>query len=195
MRWFDPGRLIDRDLELIRPDERWIDDVLHACQHPLTVGDAPREAGTTRRQLFDFLKAAPGGNDPGDAAQQRVQGYAFWLRLRPEYSPALKIAGGCSLRVVTTPEVTRYFGHLGYHVYPPVRGNHLSERACRLLFPLARAHGLTELVITCNPENWPSRRTCERLGATLVEVIDLPESNVLYQRGDRQKCRYILSLV
>lgn len=194
IRWFDPGRLVDRELELIRPDVRWINDVMVAVQHPLTVRDAPREAGTTRRQLFDFLKAAPGGNDPGDPAQQRVQGYAFWMRLRPEYNPPVRIAGGCSLRVVSTSDVVMFYGHIGYHVYPPARGARRAERACRLLMPLARKHGLTELIITCNPDNWASRRTCERLGCELLEIVDLPPSNKLYQRGDRQKCRYRLSL-
>ena len=194
LQWLVPGRLVDRELELIRPDVRHIADVMEACQHPLTVRDAPREAGTTRRQLFDFLRVAPGGNDPGDASQQRARGYAFWMRLRPEYSPAVRIAGGCSLRVADTPEVRTYFGHVGYHVYPPARGAHLAERSVRLLLPLARAHGLKELFITVNPDNWPSRRTAERLGATLIDIVDLPESNVLFKRGDRQKCRYLLEL-
>jgi hypothetical protein len=42
------------------------------------------------------------------------------------------------------------------------------------------------LWITCNPDNWPSRKTCEYLGATLVEVVDLPKESALYQRGERQ---------
>jgi tagatose 1,6-diphosphate aldolase len=96
--------------------------------------------------------------------------------------------------VGNTPDVIRYFGHVGYHVYPPARGAHLAERAVRLLLPLAKLHGLKHLVITVSPDNWPSRRTAERLGASLVDIIDLPETNVLYQRGDRQKCRYVLSL-
>jgi tagatose 1,6-diphosphate aldolase len=40
--------------------------------------------------------------------------------------------------------------------------------------PLAVRHGLSELWITCNPDNIASRRTCEAAGAELVEVVDLP---------------------
>jgi tagatose 1,6-diphosphate aldolase len=87
-----------------------------------------------------------------------------------------------------------YYGHIGYNVFPPARGRHLAERACRLVLPLARAYGMRELWITCNPENVASRRTCERLGATLMEVVDLPEGFPLYQRGERQKCRYRLDI-
>jgi hypothetical protein len=44
--------------------------------------------------------------------------------------------------------------------------------------------------ITCNPDNWPSRKTCEWIGATLVEIVDLPPENDQYKEGERQKCRY-----
>jgi tagatose 1,6-diphosphate aldolase len=32
------------------------------------------------------------------------------------------------------------------------------------------------------------------VGAELVEVVDVPEGTPLYQRGERQKCRYRLDL-
>jgi predicted acetyltransferase len=46
--------------------------------------------------------------------------------------------------------------------------------------------------ITCNPDNWASRRTCELAGAELVEIVDLPEDNDMYRKGKRRKCRYRL---
>jgi predicted acetyltransferase len=79
-------------------------------------------------------------------------------------------------------------------VYPFARGHHYAERACRLLLPLARRHGIQPLWITCNPDNFPSRRTCERLGAKLVEIVAVPPRDPLYLRGDHEKCRYRLDL-
>ena len=38
------------------------------------------------------------------------------------------------------------------------------------------------LWITCNPDNWPSRKTSEWIGATLVEIVDLPPENDQYKR-------------
>jgi tagatose 1,6-diphosphate aldolase len=64
----------------------------------------------------------------------------------------------------------------------------------RLLFPFARRHGFKTIYITCNPDNRASRRTCERLGATLVEIIKLPPDNDMYQDGEREKCRYRINL-
>jgi tagatose 1,6-diphosphate aldolase len=98
--------------------------------------------------------------------------------------------GRISLRIGDTDHLRLYAGHIGYAVERRHRGNHYAERSCRLLLPLARAHGMRELWITCNPDNHASRRTLERLGAELVEIVEVPPQNPLYQRGERQKCRF-----
>ena len=67
--------------------------------------------------------------------------------------------------------------------------------SCRLIIPLMRQHGFTEIWITCNPDDHPSRRTCERLGAELIEIVDLPSDHEMYKSGDRRKCRYRLSVI
>jgi len=38
------------------------------------------------------------------------------------------------------------------------------------------------------------RRTIERLGARLVEIVPLPEDNDQYRDGDREKCCYRLDI-
>ncbi len=196
-RFLDPGRLTDGDLELVPPARAHVDDVLAACRDPLTLRDAPADAALTRKQLLDFLAAAPGGRLPGDAGRGWVPQYTFWMRLhdRPARpAPPLRIAGGISLRVGSTDALDLYYGNIGYHVYPAARGRHYAERASRLLIPLFRRHGLRTLWITCNPDNHPSRRTCERLGMEFVGIIPVPSDDPLYARGDREKCRYRLDL-
>jgi predicted acetyltransferase len=198
--FIEPGPLIDGELELVPPKRSYVDDVLAACHHPLTVRDAPNEAnGTTREGLERFLRAAPGGREHGDASRGWMPSYHFWMKL-PHVPTGggktvpLRIAGGIGLRVGTNDEIRKYAGHVGYHVYPPARGHHYAERACRLLLPLARAHGIRELWITVNPDNAASRRTCERLGAALVDTILIPMDHPFYARGERAKCRYLLEL-
>ena len=48
---------------------------------------------------------------------------------------------GVRFRAENVFDVETYAGNLGYNIDPPFRGKHLAERACRLLFPLAVAHG------------------------------------------------------
>jgi tagatose 1,6-diphosphate aldolase len=193
--FLDPGPLTDGDLSLVAPEPRWADEVLRSCAHPMTVREAPEEASLTPLKLNEFLKAAPRGQQEGDVAAGRLPAYHFWMLLDPPVGdPPLRIAGGMGFRVGTSAEIERYSGNIGYHVYPPARGRHLSERACRLVFPLARRHGMERLWITCNPDNAASRRTCERLGARLVEVVTLPRDHPFRARGETQKCRFLIEL-
>jgi tagatose 1,6-diphosphate aldolase len=180
-------------LELVAPEPRYVDDLLDACRHPLTLRDAPEQAKVTRQSLGDFLAAAKHGHHPGDARRGYTPSYHFWMKLSDPDVP-LRIAGGISMRIGNNENIVRYVGHVGYQVYPPARGRHLAERSCRLLLPLARAHGLDTLWITCNPDNSASRRTCERLGAELIDIVPVPADHELYARGDFEKCRYRLAL-
>jgi tagatose 1,6-diphosphate aldolase len=127
---------------------------------------------------------------PGDAAINHVPAYTFIMTLLDE---GVEV-GRIQLRVGTTDHVVTYAGHLGYTVYAEHRGHRYAARACRLLFPLARSHGLKTLWVTCNPENAASRRTCELAGGELIEFVNLPEETEMYQRGERQKCRYRIGL-
>jgi len=46
----------------------------------------------------------------------------------------------------------------------------------------------------CNPTNIASRRTIERLGGKLVNIVRVPLNSELYELGDRESCRYRLDL-
>ena len=100
--------------------------------------------------------------------------------------------GRCDLRVGFN-ESLFYAGNIGYRIFDPFRGNHYALKACRLLLELAKKHRMPQVVITCRPDNLPSRRTCEALGAQLGGIVTLPLGHELYRAGDRQECRYILN--
>lgn len=99
-------------------------------------------------------------------------------------------AGRISLRLGESPCIY-YFGHIGYHVDPPFRGNHYALRACRLLTPLIRHYGKQSVVITTDPDNIPSRKTCERLGCILERTVDVPKAISSRWEISPVKCRYI----
>ena len=102
--------------------------------------------------------------------------------------------GTCDLRVGYR-EGLYYGGHIGYAVDEPFRGRHYAAKACRLLFLLAERHGMDHLFITCDPDNFASRRTCEILGGELLEIAELPEDNDMrVNDGDTHKCVYRFGL-
>jgi predicted acetyltransferase len=193
--FLDPGPLVDNELSLIAPDHKWVDEVLAACAHPLTQRDAPHDASMTRGRLLEFLHNAPGGRQQADPATGRVPSYHFWMRLEsPTGSPAIQIVGGMGVRIGTNREIELYSGNIGYHVYPPARGHHYAERACRLVLPFVRRHGMERIWITCNPDNRASRRTCERLGPRLIDTVPIPREHPFRSRGETAKCRYLIEL-
>lgn len=91
-------------------------------------------------------------------------------------------------------ENIKYGGHIGYGVDEKFRGHHYATRSVKMLLPFAKKQGINPLWITCNPENIASRKTCELAGGKLEEIVDLPEHNEQYAKGDRQKCRYRFDL-
>ncbi|MBP3411700.1 MAG: GNAT family N-acetyltransferase [Oscillospiraceae bacterium] len=93
-----------------------------------------------------------------------------------------EIVGSCDLRIGHN-ENTYIGGNIGYEVLRAFRGNHYAAKACKLLFRQARKHGMDHLIITCDPNNIASARTCELAGGILLEIADIPEDNELYSDG------------
>lgn len=101
--------------------------------------------------------------------------------------------GQCDLRIGYNDNLY-YGGHIGYTVFPEHRGNHYADKACLLLFQLAVKHNMEYLYITCNPDNYASRKTCEYAGGTLLEIAELPEGNDMRDNGEFEKCIYKFTL-
>jgi predicted acetyltransferase len=175
----DPGRLVDAELQLVAPDYAFLDDYL---------ASAPR---VNRENLLRFLATNPKGHD---LFTPSLPVYHFWMRIDPAAYPPIPIAGTINLRIGSTLDIVRYYGHVGYEVFTRAQGRRYACRACKLLLPLARHHDLDPLWITCNPDNIPSRKTCEGLGARLVDTVPVPRDHPLYLRGAKEKCRYKLDL-
>lgn len=102
--------------------------------------------------------------------------------------------GDCDLRVGHNLNVY-YGGNIGYRIYEEFRGHHYAGKACLLLFELAKKHNMDYLIITCNPDNYASRKTCEYAGCHLVEIVELPEDNDMrIESGETEKCIYRIDL-
>lgn len=124
----------------------------------------------------------------GNPAEKWLPSYHFVICDREGHK-----AGTCDLRIGYN-ELVYFGGNIGYRVEEPYRGKHYAGKACFLLFQLAKRHGMDYLVITCNPDNYPSRKTCEYAGGRLREIVELPENNDMRKEGETQKCIYTFEL-
>lgn len=101
--------------------------------------------------------------------------------------------GKISLRIGNNAQ-SCFNGHIGYEIELPHRGHGYALQACRLVLPIARAHGMQELFLTCAQSNIASRKTIERLGAQLLRVTQIPQSCFFWQPGIEPYCIYTVNL-
>jgi len=109
-----------------------------------------------------------------------------------ERKPRRKV-GYISLRLGESPQLY-YLGHIGYRIDEPYRGHGYAAQACRLIIPLMQELQLRSVCITANPDNIPSRKTCEKIGCELESIVSIPQGFRGVCSGDTEKCRYILRI-
>ena len=98
--------------------------------------------------------------------------------------------GHINFRVGDTRYITLCAGHIGFEVVPEYRGHAYSYYACLALASFVRRH-YDSVMITADPQNHPSNRIIEKLGAKFLEEIEVPETDPAYANGARRKRRYV----
>ena len=90
-----------------------------------------------------------------------------------------------------------YYGHIGYNIIRSFRGHNYAYHACLVLFEIARNEfGMSELIITCSPDNIASYKTLRKLNGELIELVKVPVHHRLYAIGETSKYifRYRINL-
>lgn len=120
---------------------------------------------------------------PGDPARGFVPFYHF------RTLAAGADVGHINFRIGDSEHVQICAGHIGFEILEPFRGQGYALQACRAIGPFVRTFR-PSVIITCDPDNLGSRRTIERLGASFLDEIPVPQNDPHYQRGSRGKRRY-----
>ncbi|MBN2899884.1 MAG: GNAT family N-acetyltransferase [Clostridia bacterium] len=123
----------------------------------------------------------------GDPQRGRSPEYKFKIRLHGSVNDI----GHINMRLGDDEKVIQYIGHIGYGIDEAFRSNKYAAKACTLLKQVARSHGMDRVIITCNPDNFASRRICEVIGAELLEIVDIPVTASAYSEEEPQKCRFL----
>ena len=97
--------------------------------------------------------------------------------------------GHINFRVGHTPHLQFCAGHVGFQIAHAFRGHRYAWQACQALAPFVRAICPT-VIITCDPDNLPSRKTIERLGAAFIDEIPVPPAALIEGQGPLRKRRY-----
>lgn len=83
--------------------------------------------------------------------------------------------GTLGLRLNQDNKESYYDGNIGYYIREEFRGQEFALRGCLLASKISLLEGMNELIISCNIENSSSIRVIEKLGAEVIETINVPE--------------------
>ena len=97
--------------------------------------------------------------------------------------------GHINFRIGSSEHVQLCAGHIGYRIEEKFRGHGYALQACRALAPFVRSI-YPEVLLTCNPDNYASAKTIERLGAVFIDEVAVPKHDPGYSKGARRKRRY-----
>lgn len=121
---------------------------------------------------------------PGDPSRGFVP--AYHLRI---LNLADLDVGHINFRVGDTDHVRSCAGHIGFEIREEFRGHGYAYQACCAVAPFVRSI-YRAVTITCDPDNFASMKTIERLGARFIDEVPVPPHEPQYQCGSRAKRRY-----
>jgi predicted acetyltransferase len=127
--------------------------------------------------LFDKIQ-------PGDARYGFVPYYYFIVNLHKHHK-----VGHISFKIGRTSHVLFCAGHVGYGIDIPFRGHSYAFHACKTLIPFLKTI-YDSVILTADPDNIPSIKTIEKLGATYLDLHPIPKEDPNYAKGIRQRQRY-----
>lgn len=100
---------------------------------------------------------------------------------------------GCiTLRAVLTKELLVRGGHIGFFIDEKYRGKHYAVKALTILRPFIKKVINSSVLITCDAENSASRRTIEKFGGKLTQIVQQVENPEDHTKKDC--CYYEIDL-
>ena len=87
------------------------------------------------------------------------------------------VIGLAKLRYILTPAMLRRGGHIGYGLAEAYRGQGYGTAALALLLGECRKHGLHDVLLTADPDNFASRRVIEKNGGQLWDIVHREEGD------------------
>lgn len=147
----------------------------------MTPSELPRppgdmEYGDVRLAFAEFTQ--------GNARKGLVPGYRFRI-----VGADGADVGHLSFRVGDTEHVSQFVGHIGYGIHPAHRGHGYAGKACMAVAGFVSEVSGT-VIMTADPDNTPSIRTIEGIGADYINEVAVPKSDPQYASGSRRKQRY-----
>ena len=154
------------DAQLVIPSAAYQDSFIAAVDEFIRDGYvgfwAPRALIDNFDEYLTMLREKATHPLPGYVPSTR-----FWL-----VAPRHGYVGELDLRHELNASLRRFGGHIGYDIRPSLRRRGYGKLICRLGIVEARARGIGDILITCDDDNWASRKIIEANGGVLRDKLD-----------------------
>ncbi len=168
------------DIRLIEPQTGWGDELAAYMDEMIRTGrtwmaDAVK---LVRRDYPAYLQRIRDESPDRDLPPMRAPQRHYWL------VHGGRILGTARLRHPLDDKLRQEGGNIGYDVRPSERGKGHATRLLELLLDRARGQGLRSVLLTCNKQNFASRRVIEKNRGVLVgeDVSDETGKEILRYR-------------
>ena len=163
-------------MALVWPEARYRDSYLDGLREKATAdGFSPADLDAIARDFPAHL-ARLRARSEGDVPRGSVPDSTYWMIADETY------VGRITLRHRLNARLEQLGGHLGYDVRPAFRRRGHATSALAQLVPIARALGLSRVLITCDVTNLASIRVIEANRGVAQDEIQIDDRVALTRR-------------
>ncbi|MEK9134718.1 MAG: GNAT family N-acetyltransferase [Patescibacteria group bacterium] len=138
----------------------------------------------------------PAENQSFEEFVQQLNDNAKGINLPEGYVPATmlwlidknKVIGRVQIRHELNDYLMKYGGHIGYYIRPSKRMMGYGTKILELALVYAEKLGLSKVLITCDDDNFGSRRIIEANGGILENIITV-------EKGKPKRRRYWITIL
>ncbi len=152
-------------LRLVKPSEDLFNAFLAMSNDYLRAGESSyqRDSGWSQHTFIEYLQELADYERGAKLPPKKCAQTTYWLIDHDGH-----IVGVSRLRPLLTEDLLFEGGNVGYDVPPSKRRCGYGTKLLKLTLKEAWAHGLNEVLLTCNKDNLGSRKIMETNGAVLV---------------------------
>lgn len=154
--------------ELVLPSEKYKESFLEALANESlqeTSGLMSKRAHKFRDDFDGYLQFLEDLRHGKHLAEGSVAETVYWLVENNNF------IGRVSIRHALNPKLTRIGGHIGYSIREDKRKKGYGSLILKLALPKAKELGIDLALLTCNKDNFASRRIIEKNGGILEDEI------------------------
>ena len=156
-------------MKLVKPDKKYLQSYFLGCKsmwgkiHDNYIIHNPADFEVWKYHIFqDYENNEKGINLP----EGFIPHVTYWVIDNNRY------VGSVDIRLELTPQLYEYGGNCGFVIVPEIRGKGNGIKVLELCFQKMKELKISPIILTCEEDNEPSKRTLEHFSYTKKELYE-----------------------